>query len=391
MTIETKSWKARGSLFLLLAWGIILSVAASSAQNSSMTPASPNSGSPNAQQQTRQPGDDITRRDVADMDHFLDSHPEVAEQLRKDPSLIDNNRWVSAHPELQNYLQEHPQIADAFRSNPNQFMHDEDRTDRNDITRRDVVDMDRFLDSHPEVANQLRRDPSLIDNRRWVSDHPELQDYLQKHPQIADEFRSNPNQFMRDEDRLDRNDISRRDVVDMDRFLDSHPEIAEQLRKDPSVVDNNKWVAAHPALQDYLQKHPQVADAIRSNPNQFMQDENRYEHQDADNRYPGNDRDRDNDRNRGELTNFGHFLGGHSSMAADLQRDPSLANSQEYRSSHPELNEYLKAHPDMNQQLAQNPQGVMTSNWVQQNGTTNGTTAKPATTVTPKAKENPNQ
>jgi hypothetical protein len=321
MTIETKFWKARGSLFLLLAWGIILSVAASSAQNSSTMPTSPNSGPPGAEQQRSQPPDDITRRDVVDMDHFLDNHPEVAEELRRDPSLIDNNKWVSAHPELQNYLQEHPQIADAFRSNPNQFMHDEDR--------------------------------------------------------------------------MDRNDISRRDVADMDRFLDSHPEIAEQLRKDPSLVDNHKWVAAHPALQDYLQKHPQIADAFRSNPNQFMRDEDRYEHQEADSRYGYNDRDRDrdrgNDRDRGELTSFGHFLGDHSTLAADLQRDPSLANNQEYRTSHPELDEYLKAHPAMNQQLAANPQGVMTSNWVQQNGVSTGSGVKTGTPETPKTKVNPNQ
>ena len=34
------------------------------------------------------PGDDITRRDIADMDQFLDSHPEIAQQLRKDPFIL---------------------------------------------------------------------------------------------------------------------------------------------------------------------------------------------------------------------------------------------------------------------------------------------------------------
>ena len=392
MTTDAKFEKARGSLLVLFAWGIILSIAtAGSAQNSPTIPAPANSGSPSARQPTGQAGDDITRRDVVDMSHFLNSHREIAEQLRKDPSLIDNNKWIAAHPELQSYLREHPQVAEEFRSDPNQFMHDEDRFDRDDITRRDVVDMNHFLDSHPEVAEQLRKDPSLIDNNKWVAAHPELQEYLREHPQVADAFRSNPNQFMRDEDRLDRDDITRQDLADMNHFLDSHPEIAEQLRKDPSLVDNNKWVAAHPALQDYLQKHPQVADAFRSNPNGFMQDEWRYEHQEAENRYPVDNGNRDNDRNRGELTNFGHFLGGHSSLAADLQRDPSLANSQEYRSSHPELDEYLKAHPDMNQQLAANPQAVMTSNWVQQNGATMGTSSKPEVPATPKTKANPNQ
>jgi hypothetical protein len=268
------------------------------------------------------------------------------------------------------------------------------------ITRQEVADMDRFLDSHPEVAEQLRKDPSLIDNHRWVADHPALQEYLKKHPEIAEAFRSNPNLFMRDEDRYERHegdrdrdrDIPRREVTDMDRFLDSHPEVAEQLRKDPSLIDNREWVANHPALQEYLQKHPEVAEAFRAHPDAFMRDEERYDRHDGDH---SRDRDRDarmsggdrDERNRGELTSFGQFLGGHASVAAELSRDPTLANNKEYLASHPELDEYLKAHPTMSQQLAENPQAVMSSNWVQQGS---GFSAKPVG-PTPKPKSSPNQ
>ncbi|HEY6304134.1 MAG TPA: hypothetical protein VIX14_13825 [Terriglobales bacterium] len=258
-----------------------------------------------------------------------------------------------------------------------------------DITRREVTEMDRFLDAHPEIDQQLRKDPSLIDNQKWVANHPALQEYLQNHPQVAGAFRSNPNAFMHDENRYDRQtDINHRDLAEMDRFMDSHPEIAEQLRKDPSLIDNRQWVANHPALQEYLQSHPQVAEAFRSDPNAFMRNEDRYDRNDGD-------RDRDDrmnarggdDRNRGELTGFGQFLGGHSGVAAELAKDPSLANNKEYLATHPELGEYLKAHPTMSQQLAENPQAVMTSSWVQQ-GSGIDVTAKPAMA---KPKSTPNQ
>jgi hypothetical protein len=276
---------------------------------------------------------------------------------------------------------------------------------RDDITSREVAEMDRFLDSHPEIAQQLRKDPSLIDNRRWVGDHPALHEYLQKHPGVADAFRDHPDAFMRDENRYERaegdrdqdrdrdrdrdRNISRRDVTEMDRFLDRHPEVSEQLRKDPSLIDNRQWVANHPALQEYLKTHPQVAETFRAHPDAFMRDENRY-----DERTEG-DRDRygrtgergDDERNRGELTNFGQFLGGHSSVASELSKDPSLATNKEYLSSHPELDEYLKAHPAMSQQLTENPQAVMSSNWVQQGS---GFSAKPAS-PTAKPKSTPNQ
>jgi hypothetical protein len=129
------------------------------------------------------------------MDRFLDSHPEIAQQLHRDPSLIDNRRWVGDHPALHEYLQKHPGVADAFRDHPDAFMRDENRYERaegdrdqdrdrdrdrdqdrdrdrdRNISRRDVTEMDRFLDRHPEISEQLRKDPSLIDNRQWVANH----------------------------------------------------------------------------------------------------------------------------------------------------------------------------------------------------------------------------
>jgi hypothetical protein len=251
-----------------------------------------------------------------------------------------------------------------------------------DITRQDVADFNWFLDRHPEIAEQLRKDPSLIDNHRFVADHPQLQEYVQTHRKIADAFRTHPDQFMRDEERYERNqggDITRRDVLEMNHFLDDHKEIAEQLRKDPSLIDNREWVSSHPALQEYLQSHPAVKEAFRSDPNAFMHDEERLDRREGEPRDAGrmnansSPYDRD-ERNRGELTGFGQFLGGHSSVADELSRDPSLANNREYLENHPELNDYLKSHPAMSQQLSENPQAVMNSNWVQKSG---GFTAKP--------------
>jgi hypothetical protein len=324
MAIKTKLY-ARGSLALLLAMAMLflVGITVSGQTTQPMQPSPPTSNSTNPEpvgptpRPPAQGGDDITRREIADMDHFLDTHPEVAEQLRKDPSLIDNRQWIANHPALQEYMKSHPEVAKSFRSDPNLFMRDEDRYDRKDgggygITRREVTDMDRFLDSHPEIAEQLRKDPSLIDKRQWVSEHPALQEYMKTHPEVAAEFRSNPNAFMRDEDRYDQ------------------------------AGDHNQLSAA-----------------------------NRGEH------------------NRGEMTSFGQFLGGHSSVASELSSNPSLANNKEYLANHPELNEYLKAHPTMSQQLAADPQAVMSSNSVQQSS---GFSAKPVgPTSKPKTNSSPNQ
>src|SRR5262249_11870487 len=60
-------------------------------------------------QDNRSPqGSDITRKELANFDEFLDSHREIAEQVRKDPSLLDDKQFLKDHPELQKYLWNHP-------------------------------------------------------------------------------------------------------------------------------------------------------------------------------------------------------------------------------------------------------------------------------------------
>src|ERR1700752_2014138 len=58
---------------------------------------------------------DITRQELARFDQFLDDHREIAEQLRKDPSLVDNQDHERNHPELQRYLEDHPVIREQLK------------------------------------------------------------------------------------------------------------------------------------------------------------------------------------------------------------------------------------------------------------------------------------
>jgi GrpB-like predicted nucleotidyltransferase (UPF0157 family) len=318
---------------------------------------------------------------IADMDKFLDSHPEIGEQLRKDPSLIKNDEFIENHPALQQYLQEHPGIREEFTENPKAFMRQEQRYERRedqdgryrtgdrDVTREELANTDRFLDSHPEIAEQLRKDPSLIKNREFVEQHPALGEFLQSHPGVREEFTENPNAFMHQEQRYDRReddrdrrfgdrDTTRAELAKMDGFLDGHPEIAEQLRKDPSLIKNREFVEQHPALGEFLQSNPEVREEFRENPNAFMHREERFDRREDfhEQREMGSSVE-----GRGNQTSFGQFLGGHSMIAQELSKDPSLANNEEFLASHADLRDYLKAHPEVKEELAKNPQAALTS------------------------------
>jgi hypothetical protein len=339
--------------------------------------------------------DRINREELARFDQFLDTHRETAEQLRKDPSLVDNEQFVKNHPALQSYLREHPELRAQLKQDPNAFMHQEERYDRREdaggrginpggINREEVARFNQFLEDHRETAEQLRKDPSLVDNQEYVRDHPELQAYLHDHPGIREQIKQDPNAFMHAEDRYDRREddrdrVNREELAHFDQFLDSHRETAEQLRRDPSLVDNEEFVRNHPALQTYLRDHPELREQIKSNPNAFMQQEARYAR--YDNRENGMDR---GDTSHRQAASFGEFLGGHSEISQRLSEDPTLVKNQEYMENHPELQQYLTAHPEVKQELMANPQTFVKS--AQQFNTTSNTAPTVKTPIPDPAK-----
>ena len=156
------NYLAHYGFMLLMCGALVFGLAPTCAQSQTMAPPT-------------QDRDEVTRRQLASFDSFLDSHPEVAEQVRKDPSLVNNQEFVEKHGELKQYLQQHPEIREELSQNPNAFMHQEQRFDRRedqgrdrDVTRGELANMDHFMDSHPEIAEQLRKDPSLVNNKQFV-------------------------------------------------------------------------------------------------------------------------------------------------------------------------------------------------------------------------------
>jgi len=236
---------------------------------------------------------DRDRQELANFDHFLDSHPEIAEQLRRNPSLVDDRDFVKNHPALQTYLEDHQGVSQALKDNPNGFMQAENHYDRNednrDRDRQEFANFDRFLDSHREIAEQLRKNPSLIDDPSFVRNHPALKTYLQDHPQFRDQLRQDPNIFAQEEARNDHHedmDRNRRDdhfAFDRDtnrrhfgEFLSGHPDVAQRLSENPSLVKDHDFMDGHPELRDYLHQNPDVQKDLMANPDNFVKSAQNY-------------------------------------------------------------------------------------------------------------------
>jgi hypothetical protein len=135
-----------------------------------------------------------TTAETNSMDHYLNNHPDVAKQLHDDPSLINNPQWLAQHPKVQNYMNNHPGMKTDAASHPDQFVN---HTERQDLERdhKGMNSVDTFAHEHPKVADELKNNPKLIDDPKFLATHPGLDDYLAKHPEIRQEAQAHPDAF----------------------------------------------------------------------------------------------------------------------------------------------------------------------------------------------------
>lgn len=54
-----------------------------------------------------------------------------------------------------------------------------------------------FAKANPQIAQELTRDPNLVNNPNYLASHPALQTFMQKYPNAAASLRSNPRAFLR--------------------------------------------------------------------------------------------------------------------------------------------------------------------------------------------------
>jgi hypothetical protein len=269
-------------------------------------------------------GDDVMRRDVARFDQFLDNHREVAEQLRKTPALVDDPQFLQSHPELNTYLQDHPSVKQQISERPDTFMSLEDRyghdrslrdrdaggqdfnadrrndanqdTDRRDDANRDTdrrgdaarggdalqrnyADLDRFLDGHREIAEQVRKDPALVNNQTFVKNHPALQAYLQNNPEVRERLSEDPKGFIYHAEA--ENPDSNRDpmhdhMAEFGGFLRNHSDVQKEIVRDPNVVKDHDFVQNHGELDAYLSAHPDVRSELMADPQGFVHGAQQY-------------------------------------------------------------------------------------------------------------------
>jgi len=226
---------------------------------------------------------DVTRQELLNFDRFLDSHPAIDQDLKKNPGLVNDAAYLSAHPELKEFLATHAGVREEILENPRTFMNREERFDRSgrDITRQELQNFDGFLDTHPNIEKDLEKNPKLLNDAAYLSAHPELKQFLDTHPGVRAEASENPRIFMRREQHFENSgrDIPAQEVKSFDAFLDNHSAIERELKEHPSLVNNADYLAKHPELKTYLDQHPLIRQELAKNPRAFIRAEKRFDKQ----------------------------------------------------------------------------------------------------------------
>jgi len=163
-------------------------------------------------------GTRLSERDVRSLDSFLDAHWEIADELYRDPELVNNDRFLRGHGELRDWMDSHPDAAQAIQADPRAAIwhertagrgEDERRSVPTQLSERDSRSLDDYLKSHDETAQELSRNPDLIKDRQYVRDHAALQDWMENHREAAATIQANPDKFLRREQAVGAKDVLR--------------------------------------------------------------------------------------------------------------------------------------------------------------------------------------
>ncbi|HEY2663983.1 MAG TPA: hypothetical protein VGI47_06545 [Candidatus Binataceae bacterium] len=150
-----------------------------------------------------------------------------------------------------------------------------------DTTRGELSSFNNFANRKWWLDDQLQKNPNLINDPTYLSQHPRLANYLKNHPGVAEEFKENPAAFEAREASYQNNrGISRGELRNFGNdYLKTHPDVAAALQSNPKLIDNPQFLAAHPELQTYLTQHPDVRQELESHPYRFASRERAYEKQ----------------------------------------------------------------------------------------------------------------
>jgi hypothetical protein len=226
----------------------------------------------------------IAERDLRSFQRYLDDHWETAQDLYRNPDLINDREYVRDHQALRDWLKDHPDAAREIRDNPRAVLWRErgrgSRDSRDEdvstgLTDRQRRNWEEFLGDHQAIARDLSRNPDLVNDTRYVHDHEPLDDWFHKHREAAAIIMANPSAYLTRSSRSSEPDPdygqpTASDIQSFEQYLDRNWEVANALYREPDLIKSRGFLRDNPTLDDWMRAHPAAARAIRERPQDYL-------------------------------------------------------------------------------------------------------------------------
>jgi hypothetical protein len=121
-------------------------------------------------------------------------------------------------------------------------------------------ELDRFLDHHPLLEDDLRLTPKLVTESEFLRSNPELREFLLGNPAAVSALALEPRHFLRRALMLQASaPIRWTEIAQLDPLFDQQPELERELERRPELIHDPEFLRSHGKLRDFLVQHPPLA------------------------------------------------------------------------------------------------------------------------------------
>jgi len=109
--------------------------------------------------------------------NFLAQHTAAAEAPSANPSLYRSPGFMAAHPDVWSYLNQNPAVYQSMVAKAPAYSPDAG-----------AFSLSNYLHYHPDIAQALTVNQSVVNNPAYLAQHPDFKGFLQHHPGVAQQL-----------------------------------------------------------------------------------------------------------------------------------------------------------------------------------------------------------
>ncbi len=129
------------------------------------------------------------RRSLREFDRFLDHHPLLEDNLRREPTLTTDRAFQAKNPDLQIFLTANPNVISGLQIYPRYFLNRALLREANaPLTFGELSPLRDLFVQEPGLERALTQNPMLIRDPAFLQSHKALGDVLGGNPVLARVF-----------------------------------------------------------------------------------------------------------------------------------------------------------------------------------------------------------